>query len=49
MEQALQNYERATQEAVIELRAVWKAEREELSRERRELVDDRARLELETV
>jgi len=47
MEQAFQNYERATQEANTELRAVWKAEREELSRERRKLKELETRLELE--
>jgi len=48
MEQALQNYERATQEAVTELRAIWKVEREKLAHERRDLEEVRTRLELET-
>eukprot|EP00588_Corethron_pennatum_P025220 CAMPEP_0194315182 /NCGR_PEP_ID=MMETSP0171-20130528/11983_1 /TAXON_ID=218684 /ORGANISM="Corethron pennatum, Strain L29A3" /LENGTH=501 /DNA_ID=CAMNT_0039070883 /DNA_START=101 /DNA_END=1606 /DNA_ORIENTATION=+ len=47
MEQALQNYERATQEAITNFRAAWEAERDKLSRERRHLKEDRARFELE--
>ena len=47
MEQALQNYERATQETIKNFRAAWEVERETLARARRDLEEDRARLELE--
>jgi len=47
MEQALQNYERATQEAITNFRAAWEVERETLARERRGLKKHRARLDLE--
>ena len=47
MEQALQIYERATQEATAELRSAWKRESEKLSRKSRALEDDRRVLEAE--
>jgi len=47
MEQALQNYERTTQEAVVELRAVWEAERNALVLERQDLVEVRRVMELD--